>query len=180
MSKNIYPKSINNRQCIGPCYKPGQTIIHPINLQYIDGPKDFYFCPVRPYEIELPNGKTEIIAIDQCDVKSSKEDNKIIEMPVFDLNCESFLQLYYNIYSFEDMLSYLIKNSHIPYFTKKRLINCGAESFKDIYIFNNDLLNIFVYISKKNWCEEIYKNINKFIEVNNKKEIKLGKKIGVI
>ena len=74
------------------------------------------------------------------------------------------------------MLSYLIKNNHIPYFTKKRLINCGAESFKDIYIFNNDLLNIFVYISKKNWCEEIYENINKFIEVNNKKEIKLGKK----
>ena len=70
-------------------------------------------------------------------------------MPVFDLNCESFLQLYYNIYSFDDMLSYLIKNNHIPYFTKKRLINCGAKSFnKEIFCLIMICYNI-INISKK-------------------------------
>ena len=43
-----YPKSINRRQCIGPCYPRGKIAVHPQSFDLITD-TNHNFCPVEEY-----------------------------------------------------------------------------------------------------------------------------------
>lgn len=177
MNINEYPKSINGRQCIGPCYNSNTTIIHPTTFEYTTPAIDKPFCPVKDYYDE----NKELQNIDIClnETKNTKNDkNDIyidISLPIFDFSCNYFLKTYYDIRSFHDCIKYINNNNHLPYLTKKRVINCAAKTHFDEIDLTYDLTKMLLNISIKNWCDDIYNDTNNFIEVN-KNQIKLGKK----
>ena len=60
-----YPKSMNNIQCIGPCYKAGTVIIHPSTLDEITS--NVNFCPIDTTVIHDPTtGERSIEHISAC------------------------------------------------------------------------------------------------------------------
>ena len=177
MNINEYPKSINGRQCIGPCYNSNTTIIHPTTFDYTTPAIDKPFCPVKDYYDEDKKLQNIDICIKESDnIKKTNNDIYIdISLPIFDFSCKYFLATYYNIRSFHDCIKYINNNNHLPYLTQKRVINCAVKSYFDEIDLTYDLTKMILHITLKNWCEDVYINTNNFIEIK-KHKIKLGKK----
>ena len=93
MDYKEYPKSVNNRQCIGPCYPKGKILIHPYSLTKMT---DHYnnFCPTYKYTDDAGNK----LQIDNCDVSNANPENIKLGMlvPLMSFDCGAFLQIYYN------------------------------------------------------------------------------------
>ena len=178
MNINEYPKSINGRQCIGPCYNSNTTIIHPTTFAYTTPAIDKPFCPVKDYYDENKTLQNIDICIKQSEgVKNIDNGVHIdISLPIFDFSCNYFLKTYYDIRSFDDCIRYINDNNHLPYLTKKRVINCAANTHSDEIDVTYDLTKMLLNISIKDWCEYIYINTNKFIKINKNNQIKLGEK----
>ena len=162
-----YSKSKNNFQCIGPCYPANTTIIHPITFDLVT--QDNPFCPIVPVERVFPDGDKLILNADTC-LKPTNENNINlgIEMlvPYFDFNYSQFLKIYYSIFSFEDALSYIENKKYIPISTKIRILECAWKSFgKEIDIIDQRLVDIYIEIIKKKWIDNIYKQINSYINI---------------
>lgn len=168
-NKNKYPRSINGRQCLGPCTKQGNIILHPISLEYIVN-TDHPFCPVIDH-------KYPHITLDEC--KLSEVNNKDINhdhfstvTPLVGFTCSDFLKDNYNIYSIENMLQYINSNSDIPKTSKIRLINC---SWKEFGSNKNNISDIFVdfyrNFIKKYWIKSFYSHLGKSLFYDNEKNI---------
>jgi hypothetical protein len=174
VNKNIkYPKSTNNIQCIGPCYKPKTWIIHPITLDYITDMDD-PFCPTNVQEKKLPNGKLDKVYIDTCNIPTHQKDisKKDMEMsmliPHIEFNSNEFLKIYYNIFSFEDVLNWLDKNSHLSINTKIRVIESAFIAYgKTLDMIDYRLVNFFIDLIKYKWINHIYNKLNKYINIVN-------------
>jgi hypothetical protein len=172
VNKNIkYPKSTNNVQCVGPCYKPKTWIIHPITLDYITDLDD-PFCPINVQEKKLSNGKIEKYYIDTCNIPTNKTDifKKEMELsmliPHIDFNSNEFLKIYYNIFSFEDALNWLDKNIHLTINTKIRVIESAIIAYnKTLDIIDFRLVNFFIELIKYKWINYIYNKLNKYINI---------------
>lgn len=171
-----YPKSVHNIQCIGPCYYPGTMIVHPIALQYLTNPDDA-FCPIVPYEnIDKITGKKETITADRCyhptertDL-SGKEFEINILSPNIDFNNAQFLNIYYNILSFEDSVNYIDNKKYLPIMTRLRIIDCALNAFGyELSIFDNRIVNFFIDVINNKWIDELYNVINKYIKIDNDK-----------
>jgi hypothetical protein len=127
-----HPKSINNIQCIGPCYEAGSVIIHPVTLEEITNPVN-NFCPVDNVFITNPKtGEKMIEVIDFCYMPTiSHKDKSILNddlrkkllAPTFKFNSSYFLKIYYNIGSLEEGVEWLEKNDISPFKTKERVFN---------------------------------------------------------
>ena len=173
--KNIkYSKSKNNKQCIGPCYKPKTWIIHPITLDYVTDYDD-PFCPTNIWKNKLPNGKTEELLTDTCNNPTHINDHFKKDMalnmliPSIDFNPEEFLKIYYNIFSFEDALNWLDKNSHLTINTKIRIIESAFIAYgKTLDIIDFRLINFISDIIKYKWINHIYGKLNKYINIVDK------------
>ena len=83
--KNIYKKSINGHDCIGPCYKKNTLYYHPITLYPIID-NDYNTCPIkRMYDIK--KNKTiyqDICLFPQENAKKIDEENIVISNMIFD------------------------------------------------------------------------------------------------
>jgi len=167
-----FPKSVNNRQCLAPCFKPGVFITHPITLHSMTHPVKS-FCPTEQWwdetykrhkfidECYLPTGREE-------DQKEKIEHNILI--PTFIFNCESFLKLYYDISSFETALEWLVANNSAPILTQLRIIECVWKIYgKDLNVLNSQLIDFYSFLIKKKWIKYIYARVFKFITVENGK-----------
>lgn len=163
-----FPISINNKQCIGPCYEPDTIIIHPITLNYITN-KQHPFCPT----ILWFNDETKKYEDgDQCLVSSklSSIDKEQIELsyavPTIYFNCEYFLKAYYDIYSFESAIDWISSNKN-PLYTQLRVIDCAWKVFgSNADIINDQLMDFYITIIKKEWIKNLYPQIASFIYVN--------------
>jgi hypothetical protein len=171
LTKKKYPISINNKQCIGPCYEPGTYIIHPITLSYLTH-KNKPFCPTMHWFDE--KNKTSMNA-DICIIPSSKEDidRHQIELsfivPTFSFNCDYFLKTYYDIFSFESALDW-ISNNQSPLYTQLRIIDCSWKVYgSNVDILNDQLIDLYIYIIKKEWIKNIYPVVEKYIYVDQDK-----------
>jgi len=174
INKNIkYPKSSNNVQCIGPCYKQKTWIIHPITLDYITD-TDESFCPTNLQQKKMPNGKIEDIYIDTCNIPthqsdiSKKELAMALLIPHIDFNPNEFLKIYYNIFSFEDALNWLEKNSHLSINSKIRVIDTAFTAYsKTLDIVDYRLVIFIIDLIKYKWINNIYNHLNKYINIVN-------------
>lgn len=169
-----YPTSINNRQCLGPCYEANTFIIHPLTQMPITV-KNAPFCPVEPYETINPVTKQrESNYTDECSMPTIKKDvaeeiTQSILLPTTEFDCSKFLRLYYDIYTFEDTLLWLEDNKHAQFDTKMRILNCAFKSFgPDIEIMDNTLIELFTTALKTEWMRYIYNEIiSKYIHIEN-------------
>jgi hypothetical protein len=173
-SKKIdkFPISVNNQQCVGPCYQPGTPVIHPISLNLISA-KDHPFCPT----FEWYNEKTkEYQQTDVCTAPSDisqmqQEINLNLVVPMFHFSCEYFLKAYYNIYSFEGATDWVYNNSRAPINSQLRILNCAWKVFgSNVDIINDQLINFYSNLIKTIWMKNIYPKVSKFIyidETNN-------------
>ncbi|AYV76679.1 MAG: hypothetical protein Terrestrivirus11_20 [Terrestrivirus sp.] len=171
-----YPKSKNNFQCIGPCYQAGTTIVHPVTLEYVTD-RNNPFCPVRQWElIDRDTGKKTTLTTDICyqptETKdlSGKEFEINILTPNIDFNDAQFLKIYYNIYSYEDAISFVSEKKYLPAFTKLRIIDCALAAYgKDLNIIDHRTVDFFIEMINKIWMPEIYKNIEKYVDMHDGK-----------
>lgn len=164
--KNIYnlPKSINNNDCLAPCYPPNTIYTHPI-----------YFTPVIFNNITCPilekkNADGDLIRIDICDKDDLNDDyiNFDIFEPILHIanTSKSFLEQIYNIFTIQDVNKYLEDSiDELPIYTQKRLLNTIYLVYESNISFPKDLFvekvhNILKKIYKINLpTEKIYRKI---------------------
>lgn len=161
-----YPKSIDGSQCIGPCYKSREIILHPVTLEWITD-KHNSFCPIN----ENDDGEVtkECAKITSNDVKSSKDFDFEMLLPFVDLTPQRFLKLYYNIYSIDDAFLWLNEHEYLALDTRIRVINNTISAYGKQSANYKDVLTDFILeIAQKKWNEHIYENISKYIYVDEK------------
>jgi len=170
-SEKKYPKSLSGKQCIGPCYQAGTWILHPVTLEYYRA-TDKSFCPTGPYEDKRCPPKN-ICNIDDCHpVTSDINENEIhvnMVLPTLDFTCEYFLKVYYEIFSFENAINFIITNKK-PLFTNLRIMECAWKLYGDSPdIINNQLVEFYIDVVKTYWMKTIFKHIKKYINIKNDK-----------
>jgi len=177
MNNSKYPTSKNNHQCLGPCYEPNEWSIHPIKLSHIRDTKNPY-CHINDIVTkDHITGKTETQIIDDCMKATSKKERDEYDssldtiVPYLAFDSGQFLKIYYNLYSMNDILDWFDENKYVPYYTKRRIIDCGWKS----YIFTEDdilderISNLYIEFIKKKGMTELYKKIYNYISIKDKK-----------
>jgi len=121
-----YPKSDKGYQCVGPCYNKYVTSIHPITFDVITSNKPY--CPVNGFQKFYPSeNKFKITYQDTCkneDGETQLDKNEEIYnnlLPYMDFNIKDFLFQFYEIYTFEDGISWISNNSSINIKTRIRI-----------------------------------------------------------
>lgn len=176
-----YPRSKNGLQCVGPCYQAGTQIVHPETLEYTTN-KNNPFCPVAPWEFtDKDTGKKMILTTDECNRPTENKDlsGKEFEIniltPTIDFNSTQFLKIYYNIYSFEDAISFITDKKYLPLLTRCRIINCALASYgKDLNMIDHRVIDFFIELVNTLWIEELFHRLEKYINIDNGK-ISFGK-----
>lgn len=175
-----YPKSVNNVQCIGPCYSAGSTIIHPVTLEEISLPNS-NFCPVDTIIVTNPETGEKIIdTIDFCYMPTitqkdkpilNEEIRKKLLAPTFKFSTTYFLKIYYNIGSLEEGITWIDNNTMSPYRTRERIFNQMMLLYGDnLSIADHRLVKFIREIMIIN-ISEIFKHISKFIDIRDDKII---------
>lgn len=168
-SKKKFSNGLSGQQCIGPCYPANSRVLHPITLELQSRHKPF--CPTMEWfdEREKLDRWTDNCLIPDQD-KDIDYDQLNIDyvLPTLGINSEIFLKSYYDVYSFESAIDTITINK-MPYFTQLRILNCAWK----VYGFNNDiindqLINFYIGLIKKEWIKDIYPLISKYIYVDKK------------
>lgn len=169
-----FPIGLTNKQCIGPCYPAGKYVMHPITLTYITDPER-PFCPTNEWFNEKSN-KQEIIDICLIPSVINSEQNQQIGLnfmlPTFYFNCEYFLKTYYDIYSFESAIDWITINGNgnggsSPIYSQLRIIECAWKVYgATLNILNDQLINFYLYVIKKEWIKNIYPIFSKYIKID--------------
>src|SRR5579872_2769864 len=147
-STNAYPISINNQQCVGPCYYSNTKIIHPLTLDEIKG-VEHNFCPVNAFVYVDPvTKKNALSVIDRCYVPTARETpmdellRENIIAPQFHFSSDYFVKIYYKINNLEDLLRWLDNHSNDPFRTRERVFNNGMVAYGDqITIIDHRMIN---------------------------------------
>lgn len=164
-----YPVSVNNIKCIGPCYPKGTTITHPITLQLITN-HTISFCPTDAWYDEK-NKRTRFEA--ECYLTDKYEQHSpefSITDPTFQFNCDQFLKLYYDIYTFEDASDWVSTNTYYPILSLLRIIDCAWSVYGySITIISEQLIDFYIMVIKKKWINDIYPKISKYLFTSTNK-----------
>jgi hypothetical protein len=169
-----YPKSINNHQCLGPCYEPNTTIMHPVFLSNVKN--DLFpgnpFCPTDFYEIvDERTGVKKDIEYDMCKNPTHNKDASTTEsLTIFQsgFTKDVFLSFYYEINSFEEMNEWLETNKFAILETKERIVNASLNLYGDnLDFFDEIFVDFYVNYIKEKFLGIIYKDIHKYIGVEN-------------
>ncbi len=171
MENSEFPVSINNRQCIGPCYEKNKYIMHPINLTFVTNDKPF--CPTNVYESKDKTGKKYTSFTDEC-FKATANDSENDQMdflnPNINFNPEQFLILYYKIDNYDRTLEWLKNNNHLPLRTKLRVIECTiVKYYNNIYIIDDLIINNYYLLLLEN-INKIYEKIYKYVDIDSDKK----------
>lgn len=170
-TKDIYPTSVNNQQCIGPCYYSNTRIIHPITLNEIDGVKH-NFCPVNTFVYTDPiTKKNTLSSIDQCYIPTTREitmDEFLREnviSPRFHFSSDYFVKVYYKINNLEELLKWLDTHTNDPYKTRERVFNNGMVAYGDQINIIDHRIVYFVNDIMINKLHKLYKELNPYITI---------------
>lgn len=165
-----YELSKSEKKCIGPCYKAGTIILHPLGIKSTTS-KNFNFCPVREiensdhnllqnYNSLIENGLKKPLKnsvnpiIDECFSKNIEEREPMqIDMllPKIDYSDKSFLKIYYDIKSINDAVLW-IKNNNKNKLTNTRILDCSLRAFgKDMSYISDGLAEIYIYFLVNYW-----------------------------
>ena len=169
-NKKKYPKSINNLQCLGPCYNKNTSILHPTQLRtYIS--KDS-FCPTSAHVEKDPvTGAPIKMYTDKCLYPTHNKDElaaSSLLTPKSEFTKELFLSLYYSINSFGQCIEWISNNSHVSIKTQVRVVNAALNVFgNDIELIDDRFVSFFIDYIKKKEVSKIYDKINKSIGIIN-------------
>lgn len=161
-----YPKSIDGSQCVGPCYKAREIILHPVTLEWITD-KHNSFCPIN----ENDDGEVtkECAKISTIDANSKKDFDFEMLLPFVDLTPQRFLKLYYSIYSIDDAFTWHNEHMYLPLDTRIRVINNALNAYNNqLNNFKEPLTELLIETVKSKWNRYIYEHINKYIYVDEK------------
>jgi hypothetical protein len=168
-----YPKSLNGLQCISPCFPANYLTTHPITLQKVMG-----MDKINPYCHILPhmNEEKKHIAVAVCSKPSTNEEIKKHQVnlliPIANIDSSIFLRGFYDIITFEDGMNWIINNENKPVMTRLRVFDNMLIAYgKDIDIIDIRMVDFMVDVIKKLWIKDIYKELHKYIFINEKKEI---------
>jgi hypothetical protein len=168
-----YPKSKNNFQCVGPCFQPNTLIVHPLTLEYVTD-RYYPFCPVREWSyIDNETGdkimKTTDICLNPTESKdlSGKEFEINMLTPTVDFNDEQFLKIFYNIYSFDDAVTWIDNKTYTsPLLTRYRVMNSAWNAYgSEIDIIDYRIVKFYIELAKKRWSSDIYKHLHKYVHI---------------
>lgn len=167
-----FPKSKNNHQCVGPCYKPNTHTLHPMYLKRLSS-KTAY-CPVGAWTETKKDGTKKKHIIDMCENPTNETDKKMLEismlLPYIDFNSNHFLKIYYNIFSFDDALIWINNNNFTPIDTRIRIISNALNAYgKKIEIIDGRFIKFMYDTIKTKYMTTIYKNICPYIGKNKDK-----------
>jgi hypothetical protein len=165
-----FPKSINGRQCIGPCYYPFTNATHPSTGEQFTHRSNF--CPVERYTRINNDGKVIIEYIDECLVPTSRgvDDEAEIEAKILSLNIpfdsKYFVNLYYNIISLDGALEWFTDNGHLAFRTKERLMNNALVAFNEQINPTDERLTDYISLLFKKNIRKIYKYLSEYFSVD--------------
>lgn len=173
-----YPKSVNNVQCIGPCYAAGSTIIHPVTLEEISLPNS-NFCPVDTIIITNPEtGEKVVDTIDFCYMPTitqkdkhmlDQEIRKKLLAPTFKFSTTYFLKIYYDIGSLEEGIEWLDNNVMIPFRTRERVFNQMMTLYGDnMSIADHRIINFVRELMIRNIIS-ISQKVSQYIDIRDDK-----------
>jgi hypothetical protein len=168
-----YPKSISGKQCLGPCYKKNTKILHPTYLNVVTNKDNF--CPTNRNETTI-NGKKVIVYTDVCNDVNVKEIDKTnsydLLFPYVDFNPELFLNIFYNINNFGEVIEWINNNKYQPIDSKERVLNLGYDSFKEkidiIEISDNRIIDFIYDLFSNKYFNKIIIPLFEYIDVTDK------------
>ena len=167
-----YPKSKNNIQCIGPCYKANTTISHPTRSQ-LQVTQSTPFCPIGPIQKYNQNMQHNISYTAECIFPTESEDIQHKESNITSISeftKHLFLSYYYEIMSFENAIEWLDNNENCPLKTKIRIINCALSTYEIINnLIDERFVTFYIVFLKETKLNFIYKIIHENIELKDKK-----------
>ena len=129
-------KSVNNYNCIGPCYPPNTIYYNPSTLTAIKS--KYPSCPINKTEIKI-NGEKKYIYADKCN-----ESN---------INGE-----YLNFDIFDDT----VQIANTPNNFLKQIY--GIQNISDVVIFLNNSIGTMELYSQKRVLKAIYEVYYKYVE----------------
>ena len=172
-----YPKSINNIQCVGPCYKKNTKVLHPIYLNVVTNNEANFFCPTIE-RTQITNGKKYSVYVDECnEINYNKKNvnvNSKFELlfPYIDFNPIIFLNLFYNINNFGDVMDWINNNKYLPLDNKERVFNLGLDAFikniEIIEIIDNRVIDFLYDLFLNKYLNKIVLPIFTYITIDDK------------
>lgn len=173
--KDAYPISVNNQQCVGPCYYSNTKIIHPLTLDEIKQ-VEHNFCPVNTFVYTNPiTKKSMLFSIDKClfpTARETKMDDILREnviVPQFHFSSDYFIKMYYRINNLEDLLDWLNTHTTDPYKTRERVFDNGMIVYGDQITILDHRMVYFVNDVMVHYLPKIYRRLKEYIVVKNDK-----------
>lgn len=160
----IFPKSVENIQCVSQCYDKGTDIVHPTTLQTVTNINK-PFCAVMPF---VENNET--ILVKECELTNKTESYGKIDLltPILNFDHKTFLNKYYKITDVSDFYIWLQNNKMIPVFTKMRIIDCFIISYgKNITIIDDIFSEAIIDIIKRFLIKKMYGKLCVYIGIKN-------------
>lgn len=163
-----YPKSLNNIQCISPCYEANTHAVHPVTAKAATS--NVNFCMIDPQLFkDSKTGEAKTIVIDKCHTPMPKKDLNVQEfvVPMMKFDPDFFLYVYYNIKNIEEGIKWLETNKNNAYRNKERVFNQVMRVYgKEITIVDHVVLDFIQEIMITN-MPKIYASIKQYIAVRN-------------
>jgi len=119
-----FPVSINNFNCIGPCYPPNTIFYNPITLNAAVSNVDS-LCPIQSKE-----------QFDICNINDVSPDFKKFDIfeDIIQIGStnELFLKQLYKIYNYTDAINFFNDDiDNLPIYSQKRILNSIYYSYKN-------------------------------------------------
>ena len=161
-----YPKSLHGYQCVGPCYKKNNKIVHPIYFNVVQNDKQD-FCPTNEWIFKNNSGNLQRFYTDICNINNNVTNYNDLLYPYTNFDELVFLDSFYNINDFGQTLEWIENNKNLPINSKQRIFDLSLKAFKnnfEIFNFNDTRIVDFIIelIKKKyldNFCIEFFKYI---------------------
>lgn len=166
--KKKYPTSKNGYSCVGPCYYPGTVSIHPLYLRHITNINKPY-CPTGVF---VAPGKTDPETHDECIAPTHKKNEPVsVETlslaSMIEFNDDSFLRVYYEIYSLEDAIKWITDRNYMPIANLNRILNTAFKVYgKQLEIVDNRIVDYIDNIFKHHIVTISEKSL-KYVGIDN-------------
>lgn len=165
----IYPKSINGYQCVGPCYKKNNKIVHPIYFNVVQNDKQD-FCPTNEWIFKNNSGNLQRFYTDKCSINNNNIINyNDLLYPYTNFDELVFLDSFYNINNFGQTLEWIQNNKNLPINSKQRIFDLSLKAFRnkfDIINFNDTrIVDFLIELVKKKYLDNFSIEFFKYIVI---------------
>lgn len=167
-----FQKSLHGYQCVGPCYKKNTKIFHPIHLNVIER-NDNDFCPTNEWIHKDSFGNLKRYHTDQCDINVNKNKNIDILHPYTNFDELAFLDTFYDINNFSEMLDWMDNNKTLSIHTRQRIFDLSIQAFSssfDIFDYNNTkIVDFLIELIKNKYLDVFSVEFFKYISIEELK-----------